>query len=91
MLRIRIRRIRMFLGLLDPDPHLDTDPLVRRTDPRIQIRIHLKMSWIRNTAAIVLTIYVPVPVVYMARNEIILMVENLFRGPFEGVGTEIET
>ncbi len=29
VLRIRIRRIRMFLGLLDPDP----DPLVRCTDP----------------------------------------------------------
>jgi hypothetical protein len=29
VLRIRIRRIRMFLGLLDPDP----DPLVRRMDP----------------------------------------------------------
>jgi hypothetical protein len=27
MLRIRIRRIRMFLGLLDPDP----DPLIRGT------------------------------------------------------------
>ncbi len=29
VLRIRIRRIHMFLGLLDPDP----DPLVRGTDP----------------------------------------------------------
>ncbi len=29
VLGIRIRRIRMFLGLLDPDP----DPLVRGTDP----------------------------------------------------------
>jgi hypothetical protein len=29
VLRIRIRRIRMFLGLLDPDP----DPLVRGMDP----------------------------------------------------------
>jgi hypothetical protein len=28
-----------------PDP----DPLVRSMDPRIQIRIHPKMSWIRNT------------------------------------------
>ncbi len=26
------------------------DPLVRSMDPRIQIRIHTKMSWIRNTA-----------------------------------------
>jgi hypothetical protein len=29
VLRIRIRRIHMFLGLLDPDP----DPLVKGTDP----------------------------------------------------------
>jgi hypothetical protein len=29
VLRIRIRQISMFLGLLDPDP----DPLVRGTDP----------------------------------------------------------
>jgi hypothetical protein len=36
----------------DPDPH--PDPLVRGMDPRIQIRIriHTKMSWIRNTAKI---------------------------------------
>jgi hypothetical protein len=27
----------------------DPDPLVRGMDPRIQIRIHTKMSWIRNT------------------------------------------
>ncbi len=62
VLRIRICRIRMFLGLLDPDPvslvrgtdlegHLrkeqDPDPSVRDTDPRIQIRN--KMSRIRNT------------------------------------------
>jgi hypothetical protein len=38
MFRIRIH---MFLGLPDPDP------LVRGMDPRI--RIHTKMSWIRNT------------------------------------------
>jgi hypothetical protein len=25
------------------------DPLVRGMDPRIRIRIHTKMSWIRNT------------------------------------------
>ncbi len=31
LLRIRIRRIHMFLGLLDPDPY--PDPLVRGTDP----------------------------------------------------------
>ncbi len=29
------------------DPHPDPDPLVRGMDPRI--RIHTKMSWIRNT------------------------------------------
>jgi hypothetical protein len=29
------------------DPNLDPDPLVRGMDPRI--RIHTKMSWIRNT------------------------------------------
>jgi hypothetical protein len=33
----------------DPDPNLDPDPLVRGMDPRIRIRIHPKMSWIRNT------------------------------------------
>jgi hypothetical protein len=27
----------------------DPDPLVRDMDPRIQIRIHTKMAWIRNT------------------------------------------
>ncbi len=31
----------------DQDP--DLDPLVRGMDPRIRIRIHTKMSWIRNT------------------------------------------
>jgi hypothetical protein len=41
---IRIHVIHMFLGLLDPNP----DPLFRGMDPRI--RIHTKMSWIRNTA-----------------------------------------
>ncbi len=53
LIRIRIHRIHMFLGLLDPDtdpsvrgkdPNLDPDPLVRGMDPRIQIRIHPKMS-----------------------------------------------
>ena len=34
----------------DPDPNPDPDPLVRGMDPRIRIRIHPKMSWIRNTA-----------------------------------------
>jgi hypothetical protein len=31
----------------ESDPHPDPDPLVRGMDPRI--RIHTKMSWIRNT------------------------------------------
>jgi hypothetical protein len=31
----------------DPDP--EPDPLVRGMDPRIRIRIHPKISWIRNT------------------------------------------
>jgi hypothetical protein len=35
------------IRIQDPDPNLD--PLVRGMDPRIQIRIHTKMSWIRNT------------------------------------------
>ncbi len=48
-IRIRIHRIHMLLGLLDPDtdpsvrgmdPNPDPDPLVRGMDPRIQIRIH---------------------------------------------------
>ena len=37
------RRIR----IQDPDPNPDLDPLFRGMDPRI--RIHPKMSWIRNT------------------------------------------
>ncbi len=36
-------------GPVSPNP--DPDPLVRGMDPRIQIRIHTKMSWIRNTGA----------------------------------------
>ncbi len=46
----RIRRIRMFLGILDPHP----DPLVRCTDPRIRNRIRIVR--IRNRIWIV-----PVP------------------------------
>ncbi len=36
----------------DADPDPNPDPLVRGMDPRIliRIRIHTKMSWIRNTA-----------------------------------------
>jgi hypothetical protein len=33
------------MKIADPDP----DPLVRGMDPLIRIRIHTKMSWIRNT------------------------------------------
>jgi hypothetical protein len=50
------RKTYFFVGVLkvndekeqDPDPNLNTDPLVRGRDPRI--RIHTKMSWIRNSA-----------------------------------------
>ncbi len=37
------------IRIQDPDPNPDPDPLVRGIDPRIRIRIHPKMSWIRNT------------------------------------------
>jgi hypothetical protein len=40
---LSVFRIHMFLGPMDPDP------LVRGMDPRIRIRIHTKISWIRNT------------------------------------------
>ncbi len=33
----------------NPDPNPDPDPLVRIMDPIIRIRIHPKMSWVRNT------------------------------------------
>jgi hypothetical protein len=50
--------ILVFVGILkvnDENSRMriqDPDPLVRGMDPRIQIRIriHTKMSWIRNTA-----------------------------------------
>jgi hypothetical protein len=35
------------IRIQDPDPN--PDPLVRGIDPRIRIRIHPKISWIRNT------------------------------------------
>ncbi len=35
------------IRIQDPDPNLDT--LVRGMDPRIRLRIHPKMLWIRNT------------------------------------------
>jgi hypothetical protein len=37
-----------------PDP----DPLVSGMDPRIRIRVHTKMSWIRNTGKNVLILLV---------------------------------
>ncbi len=45
-----------FAGILkvndeNPNPDPNPDPLVRDMDPRIRIRIHPKMSWIRNTAS----------------------------------------
>ncbi len=50
LIAVKRIRIRMFLGLLDPQgPDPNPDPLVRSMDPRIRIRIHTKMSWIRNT------------------------------------------
>jgi hypothetical protein len=41
------------IRIQDPDPN--PDPLVRGMDPRI--RIHTKMSWIRNTAFFVEFVY----------------------------------
>jgi hypothetical protein len=38
------------IRIQDPVPDPNPDPLVRGKDPRI--RIHPKMSWIRNTASI---------------------------------------
>jgi hypothetical protein len=37
------------IRIQDPDPNPDPDSLVRGMDPLIRIRIHPKMSWIRNT------------------------------------------
>ncbi len=37
------------IRIQDPDPN--PDPLVRGMDPRIRIRIHLKISWIRYTVS----------------------------------------
>jgi hypothetical protein len=41
----------------DPDPALDPDPVVRGMDPRMRIRNHPKMSWIRNTVFFLPTIF----------------------------------
>ena len=44
-----------YSGKVDPDPlsrkggFEDPDPLFPNVDPRIRIRIHVKMRWIRNT------------------------------------------
>ncbi len=51
-------KISFFAGILkvsDKNSRIriqDPDPLVRGMDPRIRIRIHPKMSWIRNTGGI---------------------------------------
>jgi hypothetical protein len=37
----------------------DRDPLVRGMDPRIRIRIHTKMSWIRNNATHTSYFFIP--------------------------------
>jgi hypothetical protein len=46
ILKVNDENSRIRIQDLDPDP----DPLVRIMDTRIRIRIHPKMSWIRNTA-----------------------------------------
>ncbi len=38
-----------FVGILKVNDE-NPDPLVKGMDPRIRIRIHTKMSWIRNIA-----------------------------------------
>ena len=49
-------RIRIHSRKPDPDPPFpqggseDPDPLFPNVDPRIRIRIHVKMKWIRNAA-----------------------------------------
>jgi hypothetical protein len=49
-LKVNDENSRIRIRIQDPDPNPDPDPLVRSIDPRIGIRIHPKMSWIRNTA-----------------------------------------
>ncbi len=54
--RIRIRN-------RNPDQvpeHCSSDPLDRGMDPQIRIRIHTKMSWVRNTDLLIRYGYVPV-------------------------------
>jgi hypothetical protein len=48
ILKVNDKNSRIWIQEPDPDP--DPDPLVRGMDPRIRIRIHPKISWIRNTA-----------------------------------------
>jgi hypothetical protein len=45
ILKVNDENSRIRIRIQDPDP----DPLVRGIDPRIRIRIHSKMTWIRNT------------------------------------------
>jgi hypothetical protein len=49
ILKVYDENSRILIQDPDPDPNPDPDPLVRGMDPRI--RIHPKMSWIRNTAS----------------------------------------
>ena len=60
VLRIWIRRIRMLLGLLHPNPY----PLVRVMDPRI--RIHTKILWIRNAEKMYVLITVAVQAIKLS-------------------------
>jgi hypothetical protein len=49
ILKVNDEKSRIRIQDPDPDPDSNPDPLVRGMDPRIRIRIHSKMSWIRNT------------------------------------------
>ncbi len=50
ILKVNDENSRIRIQDQDPYPNPDPDPLVRGMDPRIRIRIHTKMSWIRNNA-----------------------------------------
>jgi len=49
LLKVNDENSRIRIQGPDPDPNPDADPLVISMYPRIRIRIHPKMSWIRNT------------------------------------------
>jgi hypothetical protein len=57
ILKVNVENSR--IRIQDPDPN--PDPLVRGMDPRIRIRIHPKMSWIRNTDRLFPRIYLLSP------------------------------